>query len=311
MNLKQLEVFVAVAETGSFSKGADAAFLTQSTVSQHIGALEQEFGVKLLDRTGRGAYATEGGKLLLSHARQLLADAREIGRTMARFRGLDDATLTIGASNIPGDYLIPAAIPRLLGRFPGLKLILRQGDSRDILSRIVSGEVEVGVVGSTFDEEGCSFQPLCRDDIRLIAGSGHRWHGRQLISLGELQQEQMILRTPGSGTGDAVVDALRNAGVSPDDLKVRAWLGSNEAVKQAIAAGAGVSFLSVVSVRSEIASGEMVAMRVEGMEIGRQFYLASRSGRQLSPAAAAFAEVMHQVGNEMNDGQSPAEVISP
>lgn len=296
MNLKQLEVFVAVAETGSFSKGAEAAYLTQSTVSQHISALELEFGIKLLDRTARGAYPTEGGKLLLRQARQLLAEAREIRKSMARFRGLDDATLTIGASNIPGDYLIPAAIPRLLGRFPGLKLILRQGDSRDILARIVSGEVEVGMVGSRFGEEGCTFLPICRDEIRLIARSGHRWHGRKSVSLRELQEEQMILRASGSGTGDAVVEALRAAGMTLDDLKVRAWLGSNEAVKQAVAAGAGVSFLSILSLRAEIESGEMIAIAVEGMEISRQFYLASRSARELSPAATAFAEVMLEVG---------------
>jgi len=296
MNLKQLEIFVAVAETGSFSKGAEAAFITQSTVSQHIGALENEFGIKLLDRTGRGALPTEGGKVLLRHARQLLNGAREVGEAMARFRGLDDATLTIGGSNIPGNYLIPAALPKLLRRFPGLKLTLLQGDSRDILSRIVNQEVEVGIVGSRFGEEGCTFIPICRDDIRLVVGQGHPWHGRKVAHLQELQGVEIILRESGSGTGDTVLEALRNAGLSLQDLTVRAWLGSNEAVKHAVAASVGVSFLSLMSVQKEVERGEIIPIAVEGLEISREFYLASRSGRELSPAATAFAGVMLEIG---------------
>ena len=309
MNLKQLEVFVAVAETGSFSKGAEAAFITQSTVSQHIGALEGEFGIKLLDRTGRGALPTEGGKVLLRHARQLLCGAREVVEAMARFRGLDDATLSIGGSNIPGNYLIPAALPKLLKRFPGLKLTLLQGDSRDILTRIVSQEVEVGIVGSQFGEEGCTFIPICRDDIRLVVGQGHPWHGRKSVRLQELQEVEIILRESGSGTGDTVLEALLKAGLSLQDLTVRARLGSNEAVKHAVAASVGVSFLSLISVQKEVERGEIVPIAVEGLEISREFYLASRTGRELSPAAAAFAGVMLEI--DKGTGEPPEVTVTP
>src|SRR5512146_281394 len=143
MNLKQLEVFVAVAETGSFSKGAEATFITQSTVSQHISALEQELGVRLLDRTGRGALLTPGGSILLEHARRVLAATGEIGRAMDRFKGVEDTVLTIGGSNVPGNYMIPDALPLVRARFPGLKITLLQGDSRDIIERLGREEVEV------------------------------------------------------------------------------------------------------------------------------------------------------------------------
>src|SRR6266567_3881682 len=93
LNLKQLEVFIKVAESGSFSKGAEATFITQSTVSQHILALENEFGLKLLDRTGKGALLTEGGKLLLDRARRLVDYAREIPLALGRFKGVEEATL--------------------------------------------------------------------------------------------------------------------------------------------------------------------------------------------------------------------------
>ncbi|SNB46057.1 selenium metabolism-associated LysR family transcriptional regulator [Geobacter sp. DSM 9736] len=292
MNLKQLEVFQAVAESGSFSKGAEASFITQSTVSQHIAALEREFGVKLLDRTGRGALLTEGGKVLLEQVQRLVAEAREVYRVMDRFKGLDDVHLRIGGSNIPGSYLIPAALPRLLARFPGIKVTVLQGDSRETLLRVIKDDVEIGVVGSRFATDECTFLPVGRDTIRLVVNRQHPWRRRRKVRLEELAAEDFILREPGSGTGNAVMEALEHAGVRVQSLRVRAYFGSNEAVKHAVAEGAGISFLSLVSVAKEIERGELAAVHVEGLAITREFFLVARAGRQLSPAAAAFENVL-------------------
>ena len=140
MNLKQLEIFLAVAETGSFSQGAEKTFLTQSTVSQHISSLENSFGIKLLDRTGKGALLTEGGKILYRHARRVLTEIESLERALQGFKGLDEAELRIGGSNIPGNYMIPAILPALLEQFPGLRLTLIQGDSRDIMDKLAKEE---------------------------------------------------------------------------------------------------------------------------------------------------------------------------
>ncbi len=112
MNLKQLEVFLAVAETGSFTRGAEKSFLTQSTVSQHISSLENEFGIPLLDRTGKGVMLTEAGSILFYHASKILAGTHELANAMQRFKGMEKVVLRIGASNIPGTYLIPLFLPR-------------------------------------------------------------------------------------------------------------------------------------------------------------------------------------------------------
>src|SRR5512139_457275 len=124
MNLKQLEVFLAVAESGSFSRAAEMSFLTQSTVSQHISSLEIEFDLKLFDRTGKGAMLTEAGKLLLLHANRLAAEARDIRVSLNRFKGLEKALLRIGGSNIPGSYMIPDFLPLFLQINPGVTIIL-------------------------------------------------------------------------------------------------------------------------------------------------------------------------------------------
>jgi len=294
MNLKQLEVFISVAETGSFSKGAEAAFLTQSTVSQHISALEEEFGLRLLDRTAKGALLTEGGKLLLERARRLVKYAQEIPVELKRFKGVEQAHLEIAGSSIPGEYIIPSALPLLIERYPGLAIVLVQGDSREVLEKLASEEVELGVVGARFDDQNLEFVPFATDELVLIAAAGHSWAGRAGISVAELMGERFVLREAGSGTGKASAEALRGAGIETAALTVAAWLGSNEAVKRAVMAGIGVSFISAISVQRELAQGALIQVPVDGICIKREFYLVSRKGRELSPAAIAFSSVLRE-----------------
>ena len=292
MNLKQLEVFIRVAESGSFSKGAEASFITQSTVSQHISALEAEFGLKLLDRTGKGALLTEAGKLLLERARRLVDCAREIPLAIDRFKGIEDVNLNIAGSSIPGEYMIPAALPQLLDRFPGMTVTLLQGDSRTVLDKLLAEEVELGVVGAQFAEDAIRFTPFAGDELVLIAPAGHRWAGTGSIGLQELLKEPFVLRETGSGTGKAYTEALSGSGIDPGKLPVAAHLGSNEAVKRGVMAGIGVSFVSAISVQSELAQGALLRVSVKEVRIHREFYLAARMGRELSPAALAFSAVM-------------------
>ncbi len=290
MNLKQLEVFIAVAESGSFSRAAEVTFLTQSTVSQHISSLEKEFDLKLLDRTGKGALLTEAGKLLLTHARRVVEEAREVPLALNRFRGLAEVELKIGGSNIPACYMIPDCIFSFRERHPGVIITLLQGDSRETLERLKREEVEFALVGSRFAEKDLDFTPLTLDKISLVVPGGHRWSGLESILPEDLVGEPLIFREPGSGTGRTFRDELARAGLAPEDLKVSMCLGSNEAIKQAILSGAGISFLSEMSVKKECERGEMSIVRVRGLEISRHFHLVTRRGRNLAPAAKAFID---------------------
>jgi DNA-binding transcriptional LysR family regulator len=264
MNLKQLEVFIAVAESGSFSRAAEITFLTQSTVSQHIASLEKEFDLILLDRTGKGALLTEAGKLLLAHARRVVEEAREVPLVLNRFRGLAEVELKIGGSNIPACYMIPDCIFSFREQHPGVIITLLQGDSRETLERLKREEVEFALVGSRFAEKE------------------------------DLVGEPLIFREPGSGTGRTFRDELVKAGLAPEHLKVSICLGSNEAIKQAILNGVGISFLSEMSVKKECERGEMSIVKVRGLEISRHFHLVTRRGRNLSPAAEAFIDSILQ-----------------
>ena len=304
MNLKQLEVFIAVAESGSFSRAAEATFLTQSTVSQHISALEKEFDLKLLDRTGKGALLTEAGKLLFAHARRVIEEAREVPLALNRFRGLAEVALKIGGSNIPACYMIPDCIFSFRKRYPGVIITLYQGDSRETLERLKREEVEFALVGTTFAEKDLVFTPLAPDKISLVVPAGHRWYGKGSILVEDLVDEPLILRESGSGTGRTFRTELAKAGLDPEGLKVSMCLGSNEAVKQAILNGAGISFLSEMSVKKECERGELFLVTVRGLEISRHFYLVTRRGRDLAPAAQAFIDgILQRFHLEQADGQ--------
>lgn len=292
MNLKQLEVFLSVVETRSFSRAAEATFITQSTVSQHISSLEAEFGLKLLDRTGKAVLPTAGGKILLEYSRQIVCKAREVPLALKRFKGLEDTVIKIGASNIPGSYMIPEALPLFIAHYPGVSLTVLQGDSRETLDRLKKEEIEVGIIGTLFEEKNINFEPLGQDIISLVVKRDHRWGREKQISPKELLRERFVIREVGSGTEKTVHEALTKAGIQPGEMKVQASLGSNEAVKQAVAQGLGAAFISEMSIKKELARGDMAVVKVKGLRISRQFYLISRSKRDLSPSGRAFANFL-------------------
>jgi DNA-binding transcriptional LysR family regulator len=308
MNLKQLEVFLAVAETGSFSRAAEATFITQSTVSQHISSLEAEFDLKLLDRTGKGVFPTEGGKILLEHSRQILSQAKRVPLAMKRFKGLEEASVKIGASNIPGNYIIPAALPYFIDRYPGVTLTVMQGDSQETMDRLKKEEIEIGTIGTLLDEKDIDFRPLGRDKIVLVVKGNHPWAGRKSINLNELLSEKFIIREVGSGTEKTIREALVRASIEPERMKVRAGLGSNEAVKQAVVRGIGAAFISEMSIKKELAQGDVATVKIKGLTISRRFYLISRLGRDLSPPAQAFVNLLVEM---YEDGKSAHSFPKP
>ncbi|MDD2898308.1 MAG: selenium metabolism-associated LysR family transcriptional regulator [Desulfuromonadaceae bacterium] len=294
MNLKQLEIFVTIATTGSFSKGAEAACITQSTASQHIATLEDLCGVRLLDRTGRGAFPTEAGKILLDHAQQVIKSLKETEQAILQFRQVDGVELCIGGSTIPGTYLLPKAIAALRTGAPGLIVSVEIGDSGEILAKLMDERIEIGIVGSAVNEKQFTSEPLGYDEILLVVRNGHHWCGRAEIHAEELLREPIIMREKGSGTNDVVDAALRQLGIKVSDLRVCATISSSEAVKQAVLADCGVAFISELAVREELKLGKLVSVKPAGLTITRSFYLVHRKGRTLSPAAEIFCRMIRK-----------------
>ena len=288
MDLRQLEIFVKVAELGSFSRAAEALFLTQPTVSEHIRTLEDELGVRLLDRLGRGAAVTKGGALLLSHAKRMLALAREARQAMESFQGRMSGELLVGASTIPGEYILPALIGRFKEKFPDIAITLLIGDSQAAIEWVAEGRAEIGVVGARSTHRGIEFRELMPDYIVLIVSSAHPWHGRKQVTLEELRGEPLLLRERGSGTRGALETALREAGADIAAFRVVGEMGSTQAIKQAVKAGVGVSLVSRRAVEEECRAGSVWCLRVKDLKVTRAFYLATNRERSRSPLAEAF-----------------------
>jgi len=292
MNIKQLEIFVTIATTGSFSKGAEAAFITQSTASQHIATLEDICGVKLLDRTGRGAMPTEAGKILLVHAQQVLKSLKETEQALLQFRQADGVELCVGGSTIPGTYLLPKAIAALRASDPGITVKAEIGDSSEILAKLAGEHIEIGIVGTTVDDTQFTAEALGHDVILLVARKGHSWCGRSDIQVEELLTQPVIMREKGSGTNDVVTAVLRQHGIKAGDVMISTTISSSEAIKQAVLAGCGMAFISEMAVREELEQGMLVPIHLPGFTITRSFSLVRRRGRTLSPAALVLSNIL-------------------
>jgi len=292
MILRQLEVFLSIIESGSFSAGARNCNTTQSTVSQHIAALEEEFSVQLLERSRNGVSLTEAGKIFNKHSRRIIGEIRALKEALRRYRGIEDATLRVAASSIPGTYLIPQVVADLCGKFPNLSVRIVQGDSREVVETVINQQAEVAVVGHRFEERGLTYAPVGNDEVYLVVPAVHPWATRSSVTTDELAGESFVVRESGSGTAKTVVEALSRAGIDASKHRIRLSVGSNDAVKAAVMAGVGISFLSDLAVRSEVERGILAVVPVEGLKILRHFFLVRRTSRELSPAASAFWDQM-------------------
>jgi DNA-binding transcriptional LysR family regulator len=288
MDLRRLEVFVKVAELGSFSRAAEALFLTQPTVSEHVRALEEDLGVQLLDRLGRGAAPTPAGQLLLGYAHRILALMREARQAVDRFQGRLLGELIVGGSTIPGEYILPALIGQFKAKYPDISISLRVGSSQQISEWVEEGRVEIGVVGARPGSRALVARELMADEMVIVVPPEHPWTRRPSVGLADIRAEPLLLRERGSGTRQALERALAEAGTDLSAFRVAGEMGSTQAVKQAVRAGIGVTLLSRLAVEDECRARLLVCVRVEGLDVRRSFHLVTHRERSRSPLAQAF-----------------------
>jgi DNA-binding transcriptional LysR family regulator len=292
MTLKQLQVFIAIADTGSFSKGGDAVSLAQSTVSQHIRVLEDELGARLFDRSVSRVTLTEAGRLFYKHAARICGQCGEAIAAVRRFQGLEQATLRVGASTIPAACLIPDLLGSFSAAQPGVRLEVLQGDTSEVIRLLQDEKIELAVVGGQFDADTICYEEVGAEKIVLVAAPGV--FSGTAVTIQQLPEMPLLMREPGSGTRLAVDGALQKGGLDLHSLRVVAQLGSGEALRRAVLSGAGCAFLSSLAVGRELADGTLIAVDIAGIEISRSFYLAWRRGKSLSPAAGVFMEAVRQ-----------------
>lgn len=288
MDLRRLEIFLKVAELGSFSRAADALFLTQPTVSEHVRALEDELGVQLLDRLGRGTTPTRAGTLLLGYARRLLALSREARQAIEQFQGRVSGELVLGGSNIPGEYVLPALIGAFRAKYPDVSISLRIGASRDVQEWVEHGHVEIGVAGAVPTSRALQSRPLMADDLVLAVPPEHPWVTRKTVAVEDVKREPLVLRERGSGSRETLEHALQEVGANLASFNVVGEIASTQAVKQAVRAGLGVSFVSRLAVEDECRAKLLAYVKVRDLNVTRSFHVVTHRDRSRSPLAQAF-----------------------
>ncbi len=290
MDIRRLEVFRKVVELKSFTKAAEAALLSQPTVSEHIRNLEEELGLKLVDRLGREAEATPVGRLLYSYAVRMTQLQQEALQAVARYNGALSGEVRIGASSLPGAYILPRLIGSFCRQHLEVKPVVQISGSRVIAAKIMEGEVDLGLVGAIWNERGLEWTVLFADTLVLAVPPDHPLAARASVALGELGNHPCILREQSSGTRKILARMLERQGLREGDLREAAVLGSNEAVREAVKAGVGMAVLSARSVAQDVQAGFLVALALEDAAAERPIYLIQRKSREPSPAAAAFGE---------------------
>ena len=292
MDIRALEVFCRIVELKSFSRAAEAVYLTQPTVSGHIKVLEEFVGVKLLDRLGREVLPTKAGELLYGYAKQILALRNQAIQALEEYKGSLKGHLVIGGSTIPGEYVLPALLATFKARYPEISITLKIADSREIVRGVLEGTVELGAVGAKFDDGQLIYLKLLEDELVVALPPGHAWASKPVVALEELVEQPMILREVGSGSRKVFEEALHAARLNSSALAVVAELGSTEAVRQAVKSGAGVSVISLRAIQDDLDRGTLRTVPLEGIRLTRDFYLVTHKNRSRSPLCEAFANFL-------------------
>jgi DNA-binding transcriptional LysR family regulator len=289
IDFRHLETFCRVAHLRSFSLAAEDLLLTQPTVSGHILSLEQSLSLRLFDRSSREVRLTKAGEVFLEYASKILAFRKDLLNALSEFSQGIRGELSLGASTIPGEYLLPKLMGDFKKEHPYFIISLKIADTKEITEYVLQDRVEFGIIGAKLDHPSLHYEKYVEDEIIVAAPSDHPLSHKRSVNLEELLKEPWIIREEGSGTQIAVEKALRKKGKSLREFNVATEMGSTSSVKEGVKARLGLAFLSKRAAEEEVRQGVFLQIDVEGIEpISRQIYIVSHRGRTLSPMGMEF-----------------------
>lgn len=288
-SLHALAVFLAVIQHETMTAAAEAEGISQPAISAHIKGLEGFFGTPLMERSGRRVRPTAAGLLVADYARRLLALSDEMCRSVADLEGLQAGQLALGASSTVGEQMLPAVLGRFHQRYPGVQLILSIGNTGEIIEAVLNRKFDLGIVGNVPDHPDLQTRSVFDDHLEIFVAHDSPWAARTNLEPDDLANETFILRESGSATRDLALQCLATQGCVPRDT---IELGSNEAVKRAVAAGLGIGVLSTHTVSIDQRAGAIVTLACGGWNCRRQFQLIYRRDRVLTRAEQAFIALL-------------------
>lgn len=287
LDIRKLEVFIKVYETRSFSKASNLLYLTQPTVTLHIKDLEQELDISLLDRNTRKVIPTKAGKIVYKYGKEIINLIKHMKKELEILKNEKAGVIEIGASTIPGQYILPKIIKLFKEKNPEISVFLKMGDSKEIAEKVINREVDFGVIGATFPYKELAFIPCFEDEIVLI---GPKDTHVTEIELEDLCLLPLLKREEGSGTWKNVLENLERKGVDFKELTIIGEMGSTEAIKEAVKSGLGFGFVSSLAIELERSLNLVKVIKIRNFAIKRKFYLIYPKGIQPLPIESKFLE---------------------
>ncbi|KKM12023.1 hypothetical protein SY88_05775 [Clostridiales bacterium PH28_bin88] len=291
LDFLKLRAFYKAAYHGSFSRAAEVLYVSQPALSRQVAALEQEMGLELLVRHGKGVVLTEAGRRLYEYAERIFGLLSEAAQVMGEFKSLGTGELSLGASSTIGNYILPGIIAEYLKRHPGIDVHLSVGNSEEIEKRITSRQVDLGFVAGPLSATGMYAEQFLEDELVLVAKPSHPLAQQKGIPLPALAGETFLFREPGSASRGTTERHLASHGFSPAKTFV---LGDTEAIKRAVAGGMGVAFLSHTTVNIELQNEILVELDGPQLSIPRPLFTVYPKDARLSPAALAFLSLLRK-----------------
>jgi DNA-binding transcriptional LysR family regulator len=289
-----------VARQGSVSKAAERLFVTQPAVSMQVRQLEDAFGLALIEPTGRNIRLTHAGKSFLTHAIAAMGQLKDLEAHMAEHVGLKKGRIDLAVVST-AKYFIPMLLVQFGKLFKDIEVKLKIDNRENILGLLARNEADLVVMGRAPADIDCVATPFATNPLTIVAAPGHALARRKQLPFSALEDYSFVVREVGSGTR-AAMERLFAQHKTP--LQVEMEMPSNETIKQAVMAGMGLSFLSMRTVRHELASGHIALVDIEGMPQIGHWYVTHLSQKKLSPAAQAFKEFLIEQGSALMDSWS-------
>lgn len=284
--LPQLAVFESTARLGSFTRAADALHLAQPTVSSQVKKLSETLGMALFEQIGKKVWLTAAGAALLEGCSEVFGALDRIETALCGLRGLEAGRLRLAVSTT-GKYFAPRLLAGFIRRHPKIEVSLQIHNREGLIERLARNDDDLYIFANPPTDHEVVCQPILANPMVLFARADHPLARRRRIPFAALAEEPFLMREPGSGTRLVAYEAFDAHALKPC---VRMELSTNEAVKQAILAGLGVSILSRFTLGLDSEQRELVVLDVEGLPIERQWQFVYPVGKQVAPAARAFMD---------------------
>jgi DNA-binding transcriptional LysR family regulator len=276
LEFKQLEAYVKVYELKSFSRAAEALFISQPSVSAYINALENELRTQLIFRSTKEFQPTKSGTLLFEYAKDMLALRDKALVSVSSSADGSTGTIDILASSVPAQYILPQVLGAFRKQYPNIAFTLKQTDSREVVKGISQLESDIGFVGAKMDSAKCLYEDFMTEKLVMIAPYEDRYMTAEPLEPQDiarmLRDEKFVTREVGSGTRIEYEEYLEKVGIDPSKLNISTCFNSTQSIIQAVACGLGVSIVSELAARHYIQQKMVAVIPVDSLP-ERHFHL--------------------------------------